>query len=257
MGMQPSPIAEASSVLFPNLRYCMRTSRVVRGGFYYGGAAPGPAYNPGVDAIEAVVFDIGGVVMDSPLHAIARYERDHGLAANAINRVVVASGEHGAWARLERGELTLGAFGAVFEADCRGHGFAVDAARLMTCVAEASVPRPRMLEAVRRLKRSGFRVGALTNNWVTEGARVAAGLRPHFDAFVESAVVGLRKPDPRIYPLICQQLGVPPARTVFLDDIGRNLKPARALGMTTIKVDDPDQALSELGALLGLDLLSS
>jgi putative hydrolase of the HAD superfamily len=212
-------------------------------------------YNPAVDAIEAVVFDIGGVVMESPLHAIARYEREHGLAANAINQVVVASGEHGAWARLERGELTLAAFGAAFEADCRTCGITVNATRLMTYVAEASVPRPRMLEAIRRLRRSRFRVGALTNNWVTEGARVAADLRPHFDAFVESAVVGLRKPDPRIYPLVCEQLGVPAARTVFLDDIGRNLKPARALGMTTIKVDDPQQALRELGGLLGIDLL--
>jgi putative hydrolase of the HAD superfamily len=206
-----------------------------------------------VDAIEAVVFDIGGVVMDSPLHAIARYEREHGLAANAINQVVVTSGEHGAWARLERGELTLANFGPVFEADCRTCGITVNAARLMTYVAQASVPRPRMLEAIRRL-RPRFRVGALTNNWVTEGARVAADLRPHFDVFVESAVVGLRKPDPRIYPLVCERLGVPPARTVFLDDIGRNLKPARALGMTTIKVDDPEQALRELGALLGLEL---
>jgi putative hydrolase of the HAD superfamily len=83
---------------------------------------------------------------------------------------------------------------------------------------------------------------------------VAADLRPHFDVFLESAVVGLRKPDPRIYSLVCERLGVPPARTVFLDDIGRNLKPARALGMTTIKVDDPEQALRELGALLGLEL---
>jgi len=212
-------------------------------------------YNPVVDGLEAVVFDIGGVVMDSPLHAIARYEREHGLAANAINRVVVASGEHGAWARLERGELTLAAFGALFEADCHTCGITVNAERLMRYVAEASVPRPHMLEAIRRLRHLRFRVGALTNNWVTEGARVAADLRPHFDVFVESAVVGLRKPDPRIYPLVCEQLGVPPNRTVFLDDIGRNLKPARALGMTTIKVDDPDRALRELGGLLGLDLL--
>lgn len=207
-----------------------------------------------MDAIEAVVFDIGGVVMDSPLHAIARYEREHGLAANAINRVVVDSGEPGAWARLERGELTLADFVAAFEADCRTCGLTVNAARLMAYVAEASVPRPRMLEAIRRLRRRRFRVGALTNNWVTEGARVAADLRPHFDVFLESAVVGLRKPDPRIYSLVCERLGVPPARTVFLDDIGRNLKPARALGMTTIKVDDPEQALRELGTLLGLEL---
>jgi putative hydrolase of the HAD superfamily len=206
-------------------------------------------------AIDAVVFDIGGVVMESPLHAIARYERDHGLEPNAINLVVVESGEQGAWARLERGELTMASFGTAFEADCLTWGLVVDALRLMTYVAEAAVPRRRMLEAIRRLRAGGLRVAALTNNWVADAPSAPYGLRDHFDVFVESAAVGLRKPDPRIYELVCRQLDVAPARTAFLDDIGRNLKPARALGMTTIKVDDPEQALRELGALLGLDLL--
>jgi putative hydrolase of the HAD superfamily len=206
--------------------------------------------------IAAVVFDIGGVVMDSPLHAIARYERAHGLPDNAINRAVVAAGEQGAWARLERGELTVETFCGPFEADCRAHGVAVDAARLMQAIAGASVPRPRMLEAVRRIRASGRRTAALTNNWKVAHRRVADDLREHFDVFVESAVVGLRKPDPRIYELVCRALAVPPPRAAFLDDIGRNLKPARALGMATIKVDDPDQALRDLGALLGVELLA-
>ena len=205
--------------------------------------------------IEAVVFDVGGVVIESPLRAIAQYERDHGIAPNAINRAVVASGEAGAWARLERGELTLPAFYAPFEADCRAYGIAVSAARLMGYVAEARVARPRMLEAVRRIRARGLRVAALTNNWVTEGTwDHVASVHTHFDVVVESRVVGLRKPDPRIYELVCRQLGVEPTRVVFLDDIGRNLKPASALGMRTIKVDDPDAALRELGEILDLDL---
>ena len=89
-----------------------------------------------------------------------------------------------------------------------------------------------------------------------EGPREGHRLREHFDVFIESALVGLRKPDPRIYELVCRELGVAPARAAFLDDIGRNLKTARALGMTTIKVDDPDGALRELGGILGFDLLS-
>ena len=118
-----------------------------------------------------------------------------------------------------------------------------------------------MLEAIRRIRAGGRRVAALTNNWVTDtppqGVETARSrLDPHFDVFVESAVVGLRKPDLRIYALVCDKLGVVPARVAFLDDIGRNLKPARELGMVTIKVDDPDQALRELGALLELDLIS-
>ena len=214
-----------------------------------------------MNAIAAVIFDIGGVVQDSPLHVIARYERECGLEANAINRVVVTMGERGAWARLERGELTTPTFYAPFEADCRAQGFEVDARHLMARIAEASVPRPRMLEAIRRIRAGGRRVAALTNNWVTDtpppgGVTARSRLNPCFDVFVESAVVGLRKPDPRIYALVCEKLGVAPARVAFLDDIGRNLKPARELGMATIKVDDPEQALRELGALLGLDLIA-
>ncbi len=208
-------------------------------------------------AIAAVVFDIGGVVLESPLHAIARFERDHALPAGAINRVVVAAGEAGAWARLERGELTVEGFCAPFEADCRAHGLALSATRLMASVTEATVPRPRMVAALGHLRALGYRLGALTNNWVSDGgADPVHPIRGHFDVFVESRVAGLRKPDPRIYELVCRELGVPPARVAFLDDIGRNLKPARALGMTTIKVDDPDAALAELGALLGLELVT-
>lgn len=206
--------------------------------------------------IDAVLFDIGGVVMESPLPAIARFERDHGLPPHAIARVVLAAGEAGAWARLERGELTVEAFHAPFEADCRARGFEVNAARLMAYVAEVAVPRPRMLEVIRRLRARGLRVGALTNNWVVGERRLGDDLRGHFDVFVESAVLGLRKPDPRIYEVACRQLGLPPPRIAFLGDFGLNLKPARALGMVTIKVDDPERALGELGGLLGLDLLT-
>jgi putative hydrolase of the HAD superfamily len=205
--------------------------------------------------IEAVVFDIGGVVQDSPLHAIARYERDHGLPAHAINRAVVASGEAGAWSRLERGELTLSAWCAPFESDCRALGVHVDAARLMTYIAQAGRARPAMLRAIARLRERGLRVGALTNNWATDDPSPPPNaLRGHFDVFVESRAVGMRKPDPRIYRLVCEQLGITPPQAAFLDDIGANLKAARALGMHTIKVDEPGQALHELSALVGFDL---
>ena len=209
-------------------------------------------------AIEGVLFDMGGVVMDSPLHAIARYERAHGLPANAVNRAIAASGEAGAWARLERGELTADTFCAPFEADCRAHGVDVSGEAIMAAIAEAGVARPMMLEAIRRLRARQYRVGALTNNWKRSGPDddvIPHRLKSHFDVFIESRVVGLRKPDPKIYELACRELGVPPERTAFLDDIGGNLKPARALGMATIKVDTPEQALRELAALLGFDLV--
>jgi putative hydrolase of the HAD superfamily len=204
-------------------------------------------------AIRAVIFDLGGVVMGSPLHAIARYERDHGIEHNAINHSIVGIGDGGAWSRLERGELSLDTFYAPFEADCRTHGIEVDGRRMMEYIAEAGVARPQMLEAIRRIRDRGLGVAALTNNWTSED-RPQNPVRALFPVFIESSVVGWRKPDPRIYELACRELGVTPSEAAFLDDIGRNLKSARTLGMTTIKVDDPDDALAELEGVLGFAL---
>src|SRR5881296_1666257 len=202
---------------------------------------------------RAVLFDLGGVVVGSPLEAIARYEAEQGIPAGFVNRVVVATGAAGAWFRLERGELTLEAFYPAFERDCAAAGHAIDARAMMVRVAEATVPRPAMLEAIRRIRARGLLAAAVTNNWITEDQGTGV-LRPHFDAFVESAVAGVRKPDPRIYELACAALRVAPREVVMLDDIGANLKTARALGMATIRVIDPGAALRELEALLGFPL---
>jgi putative hydrolase of the HAD superfamily len=201
--------------------------------------------------IRAVIFDLGGVVMDSPLHAIARYERDHGIAHNAINHAIVAIGETGAWSRLERGEFEMEEFFGPFERDCASQGLTVDGRRMMEYIAQASQPRPRMLAAVSLIQKKGLGVAALTNNWKSDGENP---LRARFPVFIESSVVGWRKPDTRIYELACERLGVRPDQAAFLDDIGRNLKPARTMGMTTIKVDDPDVALDELERVLGFAL---
>lgn len=206
-------------------------------------------------AIRAVIFDLGGVVLGSPLHAIAAYEAELGLPAGIVNRVVVDTGEEGAWGRLERGKVALEEFVPAFEADCSAAGFWIDAREMMTRMGEASQPRPEMLAAIGVIRDAGLRAAALTNNWASEerddGTRA---LRHHFDAFFESSVLGLQKPDPRIYQHACSELEIAPADAVFLDDIGRNLKTARQLGMTTIKVDSPGQALVELEEVLGFAL---
>lgn len=206
---------------------------------------------------EAVIFDLGGVVLDSPLHAIARYEREAQIPAGFVNRVVVSTGPQGAWSRLERGELRVEEWVPEFERDCAEAGQTISAARMMEAIRGASEPRPRMIAAIRAIRARGLRVGALTNNWVAEepsASRLGQELRGLFDAFVESAVVGLRKPDPRIYRYACDALGVEPEASIFLDDIGANLKAARALGMHTIKVESAEQAISELEAALGFPL---
>ena len=232
--------------------------------------------------IRAIIFDLGGVVLGSPLHAIAAYERELGIPANFVNRVVADTSPDGAWSRLERGEISMETFYTDFESDCQAAGQTLSARTMFEHMAAAALPRPSMLEAIRRIRAQGFLTAALTNNWANDNsdnddsndaknrnvnpeAQANAGptgtndgtriLSDRFDIFVESSVEGLRKPDPRIYILTCERLGVTPSEAVFLDDIGSNLKAARALGMTTIKVDRPEQALEELADVIGLKLV--
>lgn len=202
---------------------------------------------------RAVLFDLGGVVVGSPLHAIAAYEEELGIEAGSVNRVVIGTGPEGAWSRLERGELALVPFYEAFDRECAAAGCALSARTLMERVAGATAPRPAMLEAIRRIRERGLIAAAITNNWVAEEGS-AGELRPHFDLVVESAVEGMRKPDPRIFNITCERLGITPCDAVFLDDIGSNLKTARSLGMKTIKVVEPDAALAELEAVLGFSL---
>ncbi len=204
---------------------------------------------------KAVIFDLGGVVLDSPLEAIADYERRKGLP---LISSTVSSREWAAMApgRLETGKVSLEDFFEAFDAEAASCGAPISSRELMDEIARYARPRHAMIEAIRRLRRAGFRVAALTNNWVMQGP-LAEGmnlLRAEFDVFVESSRTGLQKPDPRIYELALQELGVQPKESVFLDDIGRNLKTARQLGMATIKVSDPEAALAELEEIVGIPL---
>lgn len=206
-------------------------------------------------AVTAVIFDLGGVVLGSPLQAFRDYEAQLGLSAGALGMVVVRSGAEGAWSRLERGEHDLPSFVRAFDAELRAAGVEASAAALMKLIADYSPLRPQMVSAVRRLRERGLRTAALTNNWFSEDQQEKMDLlRAEFDVFVESARVGMRKPDPRIYLLTCEQLAVEPKQAAFLDDLGENLKAARALGMTTIKVVEPEAALAELEPVVGFTL---
>ena len=200
---------------------------------------------------RAVIFDLGGVALESPLPAIAAYEADAGLPPQFIARLVAKGGADGAWARLERGELTARAFATAFSAETRCAEYSINGEELLARIEEATVPRTSMLNAIRNLRSHGLKVAALTNAWDRPyRANRMDQLRPLFDSFVESFRIGMRKPELRIYEYVCRDLDIAPAAAVFLDDLGSNLKPARAMGMTTIKVTDPDTALSELDTLL-------
>ncbi|HSO96341.1 MAG TPA: HAD-IA family hydrolase [Acidimicrobiia bacterium] len=211
-------------------------------------------------AIRAVVFDLGGVVLPSPLDVFRAYEARHRLPHRFLSEVVIDTGDQGAWSRFERGELDVEGFAVAFEAECAAAGGAVVVADLLNEIGMGSGPRPEMLAALHQIRAHGLATAALTNNWSTGDDHQMGTHYPEmvalFDVIVESAVEGLRKPDPRIYQLVCDRVGVTPDEAAFLDDLGVNLKAARELGMTTIKVSDPATALAELETVLGFALVA-
>lgn len=203
-------------------------------------------------SFRAVLFDLGGVVLGSPMQAIAAFEEEHGIEAGFVNRHIAHTAPDGAWQKLERGELSVPEWAPVFAAECAERGEPLDASEMMAGIRKAAAsPRPAMLRAIANIRERGLIAAALTNNWKQDGTAL---LRPAFDCFLESSKLGMRKPDPRIYQLACETMGVAPAEVVYLDDIGYNLKPAREQGMKTIKVDDPHHALTELATYLGFAL---
>lgn len=212
-------------------------------------------------AIRAVLWDFGGVFTTSPFAAFARYESERGLPADFIRRVNARDPDLNAWAKLERSEVDVATFCRLFEAETAAAGHLVPGHDVLGLL--AGDVRPEMVEAQRRI-RGHFRTACLTNN-VRHGAGPAmadnagraaevAAVMALFDHVLESSKIGARKPEPRVYEIALGHLGSAPAETVFLDDLGINLKPARALGLHTIKVTSAEQALGELEPLLGIVL---
>ena len=211
--------------------------------------------------IEAVIWDFGGVLTSSPFEAFNRYERERGLPADFIRSINATNPDTNAWALFERNEITLDEFDRLFLEEAKAKGHEVTGRDVVSLL--SGDIRPEMVTALQRCKERA-RVGCITNNVSAgEGAGMArtadkaaavAEVMSLFDHVIESSKAGIRKPDPRIYEMACEALGVSAAASVYLDDLGINLKPARALGMTTIKVISPEQALQELEAAVGFPL---
>ncbi|SMX61673.1 putative hydrolase (Epoxide hydrolase N-terminal domain-like phosphatase) [Bradyrhizobium sp. ORS 285] len=209
--------------------------------------------------VEAVIFDFGGVMTTSPFEAFARFEKERGYPIDIIRNTNAANHLENAWAKFERAEIDLDTFDRLFAEESLALGGAAIHGREVLPLLAGDL-RPDMVEALRRIK-SECKTGCITNNLPanaigSQGGRsfYVAEVMALFDHVIESAKIGRRKPDPRIYQMMTEALGVSPSDCVYLDDLGVNLKPAREMGMTTIKVVSAEQAITELEAATGLSL---
>lgn len=208
--------------------------------------------------IEAVIWDFGGVLTTSPFEAFARFETERGLPADIIRRTNASNHWENAWAKFERAEVDLETFDQLFAEESLALGAEVRGREVLPLL--SGDLRPEMVEALTRVK-SRFKTGCITNNLPANAIGSHSGRSLYvaevmalFDHIIESAKIGLRKPDPRIYQMMIEELDVDPRACVYLDDLGVNLKPARDMGMTTIKVLNAPQAIAELEAATGLAL---
>ncbi|MEZ5734683.1 MAG: HAD-IA family hydrolase [Novosphingobium sp.] len=212
--------------------------------------------------IKAVIFDFGGVITTSPFEAFNRIEKERGLPRDFVRTVNANNPDGNAWARLERSEIEPAVFDALFAEEAARLGHELRGADVLRVL--AGDIREEMVAALDRLAAVGYRLGCITNNVrgargpgmasTQEGASRFAEVFARFDHVIESSQAGVRKPDPRIYRMMCEALDVAPAACVYLDDLGVNCKPAAAMGMHAIKVLSARQALDELGEALGIDL---
>jgi putative hydrolase of the HAD superfamily len=213
-----------------------------------------------MSTIEAVIWDFGGVFTTSPFDAFNRYERERGLPVDFVRQVNSVNPDTNAWARLERSEIDAATFDIAFAEEARALGHDVPGRDILALL--SGDVRPKVADALKACKAAGMKVGCITNNAPTgkgagmasssEKAKAIADIFAQFEHVIESSKAGVRKPDPRIYEMMCEALQVDPKACVYLDDLGINLKPARAMGMTTIKVTGEAQLLADLSAATGL-----
>jgi putative hydrolase of the HAD superfamily len=210
---------------------------------------------------DTVIFDFGGVITSSPFAAFNRMEAERGLPHNLVRRINSANPDANAWALFERAEIDAARFDSLFAQEARALGHDLPGRDVLALL--SGDIRADMVAALDWLKANGYRIGCITNNVpsghgaqmssTAQKAEAIAAIMARFDHVVESSKVGIRKPDPAIYRLACDALGVVPGQCVYLDDLGINCKPAAALGMTAIKVSASEQALADLEIALGLE----
>ena len=210
-----------------------------------------------MSGIQAVIWDFGGVISSSPFEAFARFEQARGLPKDFLRTVNATNPHENAWARLERSEFDHAAFDEAFARESLALGHEVRGKDVLPLL--SGQIRPEMVEALRRVS-ARLKTGCITNNFKAMAVSPMGGLYKGeimglFHHVIESAKSGLRKPDPRIYLMMTDALQVDPSACVYLDDLGINLKPARDLGMRTIKVGDARPAIDALQEIVGFALI--
>lgn len=204
--------------------------------------------------ITSVLFDFGGVVLSSPFDAFNQFEEANGLPRDFIRSINSRNPDDNAWAKFERRDVDEVEFDVLFAEESEAAGHRVGGATILELI--HGKIRPEMVEAIRRVKAAGLKTACLTNNFrpSSEGSGDVLEVMQMFDEVIESSKVGIRKPEVRFYEIALETLGIEATEAVFLDDLGINLKPAKAMGMTTIKVLGADQAIADLEAVLDLKL---
>ena len=202
--------------------------------------------------ITAVFWDFGGVILSSPFEAFNEYEEAHGIPRDFIRSVNAVDPDTNAWAKIERQEISGDEFDALFAEESERMGHRVSGADVLGLL--SGKVRPEMVEALDRVIAAGYVTACLTNNINSDTRADVVPIMERFGHVVESSKVGYRKPEPKFYERGCELAGVTPDQVVYLDDLGINLKPAKAMGMTTIKVLSADQAITDLEGILGIPL---
>ena len=213
--------------------------------------------------IKAVFWDFGGVITSSPFEAFNKFEKDNNLPANFLRQVNSTNPNDNAWAKLERSEVNLEEFDILFEEESNNLGHAIKGKEVIALL-QGQI-RPEMVKALQTI-RGNLIQACLTNNIRSlkeeafeEGNVSVSGkhdvIMDLFDFVIESSKVNLRKPDPAFYKMACEKASIEPSEAVFLDDLGINLKPAKNLGMETIKVINSRDALQELQKLISIKIL--
>nr|XP_048676886.1 acyl-CoA dehydrogenase family member 10 isoform X3 [Caretta caretta] len=212
----------------------------------------------GSSLYKAVIFDMGGVLLPSPYRMAVEWEVRNRIPRGTIKQALISGGENRPWLRYMRGELTSVEFLHEFGQQCSEiANFSVPVDSFLSDLTSSQMSKqlPIMTEALKCIRAEGLKTAVLSNNfYLHSGVSFLPLDRNQFDVVIESCREGICKPDPRIYTLCLERLGVQPKESIFLDDIGQNLKAAAQLGINTVKVDDPEAALKELETYLGFPL---